>query len=46
MLGDRRERGNTSRGSARGRSRFPAEETDAGLDLRTLGSSPEPKADT
>ena len=38
------ERGNTSRGSGRGRSRLPEEETDVGLDLRTLGSRPEPKA--
>ena len=35
------ERGNTSRGSGRGRSREP----DAGLDPRDLGSCPEPKAD-
>ena len=39
------ERGNTSRGSGRGRSRLPAEEPDAGLDPRTPGSRPEPKAD-
>ena len=39
------ERGNTSRGSGRGRSRLPAEEPDVGLDPRTLGSHPEPKAD-
>ena len=39
------ERGNTSRGSGRGRSRLIAEEPDAGLDPRTLGSHPEPKAD-
>ena len=32
------ERGNTSRGSGRGRSRLPAEEPDVGLDPRTLGS--------
>ena len=40
------ERGNTSRGSGRGRSRLPAEEPDAGIYPRTLGSRPEPKADT
>ena len=40
-----RERGNTSRGSGRGRSRLPAEEPDAGLDPRILGSHPELKAD-
>ena len=40
------ERGNTSRASGRGRSRLPAEEPDVGLDPRTLGSCPEPKADT
>ena len=39
------ERGNTSRGSRRGRSTLPAEEPDAGLDPRVLGSRPEPKAD-
>ena len=39
------ERGNTSRESERGRSRLPAEEPDVGLDLRTPGSRPEPKAD-
>ena len=39
------ERGNTSRGSGRGRSRLLAEEPDVGLDLRTLGSRPEPNAD-
>ena len=38
-------RGNTSRGSGRGRSRLPAEKPDVGLDPRTLGSRPEPKAD-
>ena len=37
------ERGKTSRGSGRGRSRLLAEEPDVGLDHRTLGSSPEPK---
>ena len=37
-------RGNTSRGSGRGRSRLPAEEPDVGLDPRMLGSRPEPKA--
>ena len=40
-----RERGSTSRGSKRGRSRLPAEEPDVGLDPRTPGSRPEPKAD-
>uniref|UniRef100_A0A452V1N8 Transcription activation suppressor n=1 Tax=Ursus maritimus TaxID=29073 RepID=A0A452V1N8_URSMA len=35
------ERGNTGRGSGRGRSRLPAEEPDMGLDPRTLGSQPE-----
>ena len=39
------ERGNTGRGSGRGRSRLPAEEPDVGLDPRTPGSCPEPKAD-
>ena len=39
------ERGNTSRGSGRGRSRLLAEEPDVGLDPRTLGSCPELKAD-
>ena len=39
------ERGNTSRGSGRGRSRPLAEEHDVGLDPVTLGSRPEPKAD-
>ena len=39
------ERGNTSRGSGRGRSRFTVEETDVGLDPITPGSHPEPKAD-
>ena len=39
------ERGNTSRGSGRGRSRPPAEEPDVGLDPGTLGSCPELKAD-
>ena len=38
------ERGNTSRGSGRGRSRFPAEEPDMRLDPITPGSCPEPKA--
>ena len=38
-------RGNTSRGSGRGRSRLTAEETDVGLDPRTPGSRPELKAD-
>ena len=40
------ERGNTSRGSGRGRSRLIAEEPDMGLGPRTLGSRPELKADT
>ena len=39
------ERGNTSRGSGRGRSRLIAEEPDVGLDPITPGSRPEPKAD-
>ena len=39
------ERGNTSRGSGRGRSRLLVEEPDVGLDPRTLGSRPELKAD-
>ena len=38
-------RGNTSRGSGRGRSRLIAEEPDVGFDPRTLGSRPEPKAE-
>ena len=38
------ERGNTRRGSGRGRSRL-IEEPDVGLDLITLRSRPEPKAD-
>ena len=38
------ERGNTSRGSGRGRSRLIVE-PDVGLDLITPGSRPEPKAD-
>ena len=40
-----RERGNTGRGSGRGRSRLIAEEPDVGLDPRTPGSCPEQKAD-
>ena len=39
------ERGNTSRGSGRGRSRLPAEKPDVGLDPITPGSRPEPKAE-
>ena len=39
------ERGNTSRGSGRERSRLPAEETAVGLYPRIPGSSPELKAD-
>ena len=39
------EGGNTSRGRGRGRSRLPVEEPDMGLDPRTPGSRPEPKAD-
>ena len=39
------ERGNTSRGSGRGRNRLIAEEPDVGLDPITTGSRPEPKAD-
>ena len=38
-------RGNTSRGSGRGRSRLPVEEPNAGLDSITPGSHPELKAD-
>ena len=38
------ERGNTSRGSGRGRSRLPTEEPDVGFDPRTPGSRPELKA--
>ena len=38
-------RGNTGRAGGRGRSRFPVEEPDVGLDPRTLGSRPELKAD-
>ena len=40
------EKGNTSRGSGRGRSRLPAEKPDVGLHPRMPGSRPEPKADT
>ena len=39
------ERGNTSRGSGRGRSRLIVEEPDVGLDATMPGSRPEPKAD-
>ena len=39
------ERGNTSRGSGRGRSRLTAEEPDVGLNPITPGSRPELKAD-
>ena len=39
------ERGNTSRGGGRGRSRLIAVEPDVGLDPITPGSRPEPKAD-
>ena len=39
------ERGNTSRGSGRGRSRLIAEEPDVGLDLTMPVSRPEPKAE-
>ena len=38
-------RGNTSRGRGRGRSRLIAKEPDVGLDPRTPGLRPEPKAD-
>ena len=38
------ERGNTGRGSGRGRSRLPVEEPDVGLDPGMPGSRPEPKA--
>ena len=39
------ERGNTSRGSGRGRSRLLAKEPDVGPDPITLESRPELKAD-
>ena len=39
------ERGNTSRGSGRGRSRLIVENPDVGLDPTMLGSCPELKAD-
>ena len=39
------ERGNTSRGSGRGRSRLIVEEPDVGLNPTMPGSRPEPKAD-
>ena len=39
------ERGNTSRGSGRVRSRLIAAENDVALDTTTTGSRPEPKAD-
>ena len=39
------ERGNTSRGSGRGRSRLIAEEPDVGLDPIMPGSRHEPKTD-
>ena len=40
------ERGNTSRGSGRGRNRLEqSREPDVGLHPRTLGSCPEQKAD-
>ena len=39
------ERRNKSRRSGRGRSRLPAEDPDVGLDPRTPGSRPGPKAD-
>ena len=38
------ERGNTSRGNGRGRSRLIEEEPDVGLDPITPGSLPEPEA--
>ena len=40
-----RERGDTSRGSGRRRSRLPTEKPDMGLSPRTPGSCPELKAD-
>ena len=40
------ERGNTSRGSGRGRSRLIVEEPYVGLDPITPGSCPEPRADS
>ena len=39
------ERGNTSRGSGKGRSRLIVEDPDVGLDPITPGSRPEPKSD-
>ena len=39
------ERGNTSRGSGRGRSRLIVEGPDVGLDPRMPGPRPEPEAD-
>ena len=39
------ERGNTSRGSGRGRNRLPVEEPDVELDPRMAGSCPESKAE-
>ena len=39
------ERGNSSRGSGRGRSRLPEEEPDVGLDPTREGPCPEPKAE-
>ena len=39
------EKGNTGRGSGRGRIRLTAEEPDMGLEPRTPGSHPELKAD-
>ena len=42
---DSHERGNTSRGSGKGRSRLTAEEPDVGLNPTMPGSRPEPKAD-
>ena len=45
-MGTASERGNTSRGNGRGRSRLTAEEPDVGLDpITPPGSRPEPKAD-
>ena len=43
---ERRNTSRGSRGSGRGRSRLIAKEPDVGLDPRTPGSRPEPKADT
>ena len=41
-----RERGNTRRGSGRGRRRLIEEEPDMGINVIMPGSHPEPRADT